>query len=959
MEAFYNNNAWLSTADALRGAGHDQQHSPTPTAAQNGVEWGKPGDIDLSDFGLGDLQASNASPTSTPSMQHMYQFPPNGYFATMAPFNMIPYGQAASTSSWPQQNLPLSSYSTLNGATSSIGTSQPQQQQQPHQQHSASQPPSTQQSAIDPSLTSTTGSTSYSPPPSASSQGSQQSSSLQFSIPFHQQQQQQQHPHQNMHSPVLAVSPVYLMQQQAQQQQQQQRTLNPQQLTLQYPFTMYSMQQHAQSPMQTNLTATTSQSATPPPASSSNSLNSTIAPQSLSAPAPELDPVVFKQTVDQLLSPSGLSNAYTVRKLMDAVAEMGSARVTPEMRIDIASRIRDNAGNAFFAAWARDAEAMVLLVSWLKAGVAGKDEGKWECTIMPLLHVLDRLPLTISLLREHRLGKLTTALLKSETVSPAIKDMASNISNKWRNLIEPSSGGSTKEKDSSSSKKVPEIEDKTKKRKLGDTAPKPPSKVAVVSSGTGTTGTNKAMKVKKEKVVVTAVKDAKADSSFFSTPKPKPKLPSFKKAPVASTASTTSTTSSGSNAVADVAQPNNDNPFQQALKEMKGRAAVAIAASSALNKLDGVNGDINTLVKPSTPDLVIKNGKKRKSVSWAPEGHLEKVRIIERAVYDDDHVNEMHGVHSIRDLERAEGAAMHIHLFEEAIDWYEPNDLEFPQDIDSTERGAQSEEKVIQEEREKITLGALYFADSDIPETPGEPATQIPIDQVDSDARTMVAGADIEPFFQHAMSVSDLVGQLKASTSAAPVPAAGYGSVENAPQGGDVTMSNVNNTFGVSGGFDLSKLDPNALSSLAVSLGLSGFNFGAGAGAAVPDVNNGYSSQNVSSAWGAGMYNQQPQSSQQSASYSDSNYAYDERDRDERNTGRGSFRGRGRGGSAGFRGGRGGGAGGGYGGDFKYKKRCNFYAQGRRASDFTISNLFPCVKTCRYGDQCHFLHELD
>ena len=32
-----------------------------------------------------------------------------------------------------------------------------------------------------------------------------------------------------------------------------------------------------------------------------------------------------------------------------------------------------------------------------------------------------------------------------------------------------------------------------------------------------------------------------------------------------------------------------------------------------------------------------------------------------------------HGAHSIRDLERAEGAAMHIHLFEEAIDWYEPH----------------------------------------------------------------------------------------------------------------------------------------------------------------------------------------------------------------------------------------------------------------------------------------------
>ena len=36
--------------------------------------------------------------------------------------------------------------------------------------------------------------------------------------------------------------------------------------------------------------------------------------------------------------------------------------------------------------------------------------------------------------------------------------MASNISNKWRNLVETSSGSSTKEKDPASSKKLPEIE---------------------------------------------------------------------------------------------------------------------------------------------------------------------------------------------------------------------------------------------------------------------------------------------------------------------------------------------------------------------------------------------------------------------------------------------------------------------------------------------------------------------
>ena len=94
-----------------------------------------------------------------------------------------------------------------------------------------------------------------------------------------------------------------------------------------------------------------------------------------------------------------------------------------------------------------------------------------------------------------------------------------------------------------------------------------------------------------------------------------------------------------------------------------------------------------------------KTVKKKKSVSWAPDGHLEQVKLIERAVYDDDPVDVsiflsassldswcelsvyllgafvvLQGttVHNIRDLDRDEGAAMHAQLFEELIDWAEP-----------------------------------------------------------------------------------------------------------------------------------------------------------------------------------------------------------------------------------------------------------------------------------------------
>ena len=90
--------------------------------------------------------------------------------------------------------------------------------------------------------------------------------------------------------------------------------------------------------------------------------------------------------------------------------------------------------------------------------------------------------------------------------------------------------------------------------------------------------------------------------------------------------------------------------------------------------------------------------KKKKSVSWAPDGQLESVKLIERAVYDDDpadvsalfrvsyvlYINlrhtrfaligtqGMHAAHSVRDLDRSEGAALIAHLFDEQIDWSEP-----------------------------------------------------------------------------------------------------------------------------------------------------------------------------------------------------------------------------------------------------------------------------------------------
>lgn len=151
----------------------------------------------------------------------------------------------------------------------------------------------------------------------------------------------------------------------------------------------------------------------------------------------------------------------------------------------------------------------------------------------------------------------------------------------------------------------------------------PPTKRVAVAASSSTTKVG----LKKEaKVVVTAVKDVKADSSFFSAPKPKPKLPTFKKAAVPSLpAGGVGGTSGSAFPVANGMKEEVLDPFQEALKAMaKNRtASPAVSTPEPL----GTSAPTGPLAKAS---------KKRKSVTWAADDQLEKVRIIEKAIYDDD-----------------------------------------------------------------------------------------------------------------------------------------------------------------------------------------------------------------------------------------------------------------------------------------------------------------------------------
>ncbi|KAH9853393.1 hypothetical protein C2E23DRAFT_728801, partial [Lenzites betulinus] len=130
--------------------------------------------------------------------------------------------------------------------------------------------------------------------------------------------------------------------------------------------------------------------------------------------------------------------------------------------------------------------------------------------------------------------------------------------------------------------------------------------------------------------------------------------------------------------------------------------------------------------------------------------------------------------HSLRDLDRDEGAALHNHLFEEQMEWTEPQPLEMPPELEIPPRGGESQERAAQEEREQTALVASYASAAQIPDSPAEPPTQIPDEQVDADVRVMLAGEDVEGLFWEggapaptladgahtASSVADLVGQL-------------------------------------------------------------------------------------------------------------------------------------------------------------------------------------------------------
>jgi protein phosphatase 1 regulatory subunit 10 len=100
---------------------------------------------------------------------------------------------------------------------------------------------------------------------------------------------------------------------------------------------------------------------------------------------PQVRQEKFHTLIRPLLQPNQFTGAGAVLDLTDRVIALGMVEMEANLRLEVLTKIRDNAGNHYFRAWVENEEAMEITREWLKAAAKGDDQ--LAETIMPLLHV--------------------------------------------------------------------------------------------------------------------------------------------------------------------------------------------------------------------------------------------------------------------------------------------------------------------------------------------------------------------------------------------------------------------------------------------------------------------------------------------------------------------------------------------------------------------------------------------
>lgn len=91
-------------------------------------------------------------------------------------------------------------------------------------------------------------------------------------------------------------------------------------------------------------------------------------------------------TYKEILTPKTIDKSpeATANSIISLLTKSKWDDINCSTRVEILTKIRDNAGKEFYKVWAKNPGAMEVLRDWLKATVT--EEG-WDDTLMPLLFV--------------------------------------------------------------------------------------------------------------------------------------------------------------------------------------------------------------------------------------------------------------------------------------------------------------------------------------------------------------------------------------------------------------------------------------------------------------------------------------------------------------------------------------------------------------------------------------------
>ncbi|KAK4693797.1 hypothetical protein P7C70_g8863, partial [Phenoliferia sp. Uapishka_3] len=308
-------------------------------------------------------------------------------------------------------------------------------------------------------------------------------------------------------------------------------------------------------------------------------------------------------------------------------------------------------------------------------------------TLSAVMQVLGVLPLTLEHLRKSKIAKRVLAIGKSEkVVDPTSKKIAKELTEKWKKMQEQAkvTEGAAKRKADATDGTLILLTTLFDDGKLNDFAgPIKKAKVASTAKPSAPTSTS-----------ITKPKPAAPIVPLFTAKTP---LPSFKKEKKPEP------------------PPAPFDPFASALKLMGTKDP----KDKDKAKADG--GTAGVLLSTSMKG---KEKRVKKSVRWETDENLEKIRFIEKAIYDGDDEEGFQGdqsVEAVRMMEEQEGQTLSMHLdqdMEEDVEWYEPilaTALIIP-DV----REPESAESEIQRLREASAM-EVDFHDDDPPPSAGEP----------------------------------------------------------------------------------------------------------------------------------------------------------------------------------------------------------------------------------------------